>query len=337
LNESPPEDESSRIVQTRLTDLIEKRITLARAHVNRIRERHKITNITSNRFVTHLFTNGRLGNWMFQAASLIGIARTNGRIPIIVKSQKLRSQLFSGFYLSLLEAETLFPSLDTSDISRLEVRAEMAAAKYNAATRNLNILCNCQNQTLVISGYLQSWKYFQDNNQEIRQTFTLRRGILNAAKNEVLNALGKMKHEKLTDVTLVGIHVRRGDHLNADMSSIGHIPATDSYLLRTTQYMAKKYSNVVFFVVSDDVAYCQNLFRGENFALLQGNKPEVDMAVLTLMDRVILSVGTFGWWGAFLSDATEVIHFKDWPKNGSTFDGMLNKADFFPPSWVAWS
>ncbi|OQV16811.1 putative Galactoside 2-alpha-L-fucosyltransferase 1 [Hypsibius exemplaris] len=315
---------SSRLLQ--LKSLIKKRLALAKLYVKSIRLNDKITNLSSARLITHHFHKGRLGNWMFQAASLVGIARTNRRIPILLTTQKDKSQLFEAFHLSLIDQAALFRNATDMDRSTVP---DTGAARYNSATKSLTSLP----QTLVLSGYLQSWKYFEAYREEIRRLFTFRIGVYNKAEKTITDVLRTLGDE-WRDAVLVGVHIRRGDVTDPDMNDVGHVPATDGYLLRSVEYFQAKYCRVVFFVVTDGVAYARALFahHGANFAVVEGHfrQPEVDMALLTLMDHLILTVGTFGWWGGYLSDAGEVVHFRDWPRNGSVPRSLSLKTSSHP-------
>ena len=64
-------------------------------------------------------------------------------------------------------------------------------------------------------------------------------------------------------------------------------------------------------------------------------KPEIAMAVLTLCDHVIATVGSFGWWIGWLTGG-EVTYFK-WPaKEGTELRKQYSKdySDYFYPGWI---
>ncbi|GAU92828.1 hypothetical protein RvY_04860 [Ramazzottius varieornatus] len=134
---------------------------------------------------------------------------------------------------------------------------------------------------------------------------------------------------------LVGIHVRRGDIANRSGShyQFGHTPATDDYLLHAVAYFERKYPLVIFFVVSNDIAYCRKLFLNPNVLYLEKSHEAVDMAFLSLMDNIILTVGSYGWWAAYLSDADEVLYYKDWPRPGSEMARGINPKQYFLGRW----
>jgi len=68
-------------------------------------------------------------------------------------------------------------------------------------------------------------------------------------------------------------------------------------------------------------------------AYSEGHDAGFDLALLSLSDGVIMSTGTYGWWGAWLSNNT-TIYYSNWPRTGSRLSGMFNRDDFFPPHWI---
>jgi len=61
--------------------------------------------------------------------------------------------------------------------------------------------------------------------------------------------------------------------------------------------------------------------------------PITDMAILTMCQHTIITVGTFGWWAAWLTNGTTV-YYKDWPHRGSLLAAANSHADYFPPHWI---
>jgi galactoside 2-L-fucosyltransferase 1/2 len=115
----------------------------------------------------------------------------------------------------------------------------------------------------------------------------------------------------------------------------------DSYFDRAFSYFRNKYENVQFVVASDNPNWCseQSFFQSADVHIVTGSfAPVVDMAVLAACDHNIITVGTFGWWTAFLgADAKggEVVYFD----SEFVMDHPLNKgnvvvADFYPSGWV---
>jgi len=62
---------------------------------------------------------------------------------------------------------------------------------------------------------------------------------------------------------------------------------------------------------------------------------EVDMCSLTKCNHSIITVGSFGWWAAWLANGL-TIYYKDIAMNGSEYRGDFseNMTDFFYPGWI---
>ena len=58
-----------------------------------------------------------------------------------------------------------------------------------------------------------------------------------------------------------------------------------------------------------------------------------DLVLLSLCNHSIMTVGTFGWWGSWLTNGT-VVYYDYQNKPGSYFARRMRTEDFFPPSWI---
>ena len=65
----------------------------------------------------------------------------------------------------------------------------------------------------------------------------------------------------------------------------------------------------------------------------EGHDAGFDLAMVSRCDGVIMSTGTYGWWGAWLANKT-TIYYSDWPRNGSKLLRYFSREDFFPPNWI---
>lgn len=110
---------------------------------------------------------------------------------------------------------------------------------------------------------------------------------------------------------------------------------------------------MAFIICSDDVAWARrNLKLGKETAHFFCPGPrEVDMAILSSCDSMVMSTGTFGWWSAYLNvnaspdvrflitcflstDNFQVYYYKHWPAAGSVMEKMTNKTEYFLKNWV---
>ncbi|XP_067652747.1 galactoside alpha-(1,2)-fucosyltransferase 2-like [Haliotis asinina] len=254
---------------------------------------------------------GRLGNLMFEYASLYGISRKNNLIPVVPRT------------LSLLNSFNI--SAQKSDQKYLKRYIEKKGCTFEPEVMQLG---NGSDVRLV--GYFQSWKYFQFVEKEIRQNFRWKENIFKQA-NDLLRNL--VKYEQ--DAIRIGVHVRRGDMVHsAHMVNYGYIAANKDYLDKALTYFRSKFKNASFIVVSDDIKWCEENIKGEDVHILKkNNSPEVDMAILTLCNHTIITSGSFGWWSAWLAGG-EVVYFKGYPRPGSQLFELITVADYRPPSWI---
>ena len=190
---------------------------------------------------------------------------------------------------------------------------------------------------------LQSFKYFDDIKEDIRAMLTFSEEIMTAALASLQRALldqleEKNRRKKYGQIPrLVGVHVRRGDMHNAHNVKFGYAEASNGYLVSTVRSVQKRYSadgGTLFVVVTDSPAYCREKMAAfDQVVILEGNAAEVDLAVLSVMDTVIMTVGSFGWWGGYLSGSEDVYYYSKWPKKRSELEKRVRHEDYFPPKW----
>lgn len=104
-----------------------------------------------------------------------------------------------------------------------------------------------------------------------------------------------------------------------------------------------------FFILSDSINWVRSTLgltsvayslidrsRHEDFQVTYStqNSAGVDLALLSRCDTVIMTTGTYGWWGAWLANKT-TIYYRNWPRAGSRLDTKFNGDDFYPPSWLS--
>jgi galactoside 2-L-fucosyltransferase 1/2 len=168
---------------------------------------------------------------------------------------------------------------------------------------------------VMLQGCLQSYKYF---------TAAPFRLTAQASAKEWV------QHRNLT----VAIHVRRGDKL----TDTGNIVPPAHYFYMAWQGLQDRFPEPKrsAVVVTDDEAWVRAhpLFK-DMHVLNTPHNPAFDMAVIAACRHKILSIGTFGWWGAYLGDpghntTTAVIY----PIPQMLSKEEFNHRDFFPPHWT---
>ena len=166
--------------------------------------------------------------------------------------------------------------------------------------------------------HFYSFRWFIHSEEDIRNLYTFRPEVLDRANALLTNANLSRVNAAAVD-TLVGIHVRRGDRGHAFKL------APQEYFIKAMHYFRQKYHNVHFIVASEDHKWVrENLGQFRNVSLLPaGSSAATDMAVMTLCDHVIMTLGSYGFWSAFLAQG-EVIYY-----NGH------DHYEYFPKHWIA--
>ncbi|XP_025089901.1 galactoside 2-alpha-L-fucosyltransferase 2-like [Pomacea canaliculata] len=231
---------------------------------------------------------GRLGNVLFQYSSLLGLAHANNMSFYLNDKLGILQEILLN--PPVYENEVLFRSHCRSTVI---IRNEKDCA-FDSRLMYLNQLLD-----VSVNGYLQSWKYFRSVEQEVRLALRFKDWILLKAERFVQGV-----RRKLPGRTLVGVHVRRTDHNEPE---VGRMAASAEYLHNSMTYFRRRFSPLTFVLASDDLDWCRNSLRTQNNSsdviFLNMHEPAVDMQILGLMDHMIITVGTFGWWAGFFSTA----------------------------------
>ena len=261
-----------------------------------------LKSIRAHRNVLYHRPMGRMGNQLFQYASLLGISKQHNMIPC-----------FEGVYLSnwfdgVRDGCTVPKSLPT-------VGENGRFATFNTFSFN---------ESTTIEGFLQSHKYFQ-NNVDVQRIYF--KSSITAAAETVLKPLRKRA------TRLVGIHVRRGD-----LIQMGYIHEAPTANFANAMRLLGG-DNAFFVVVSDDIMWCtqQSVFTPNNVKILERGSAPVDMAVLAACDDIIMSIGTFGWWAAYLGAGRRGGHVtyyaNEFNMAHATTKGNVVADDYYPRNW----
>ena len=178
---------------------------------------------------------------------------------------------------------------------------------------------------LYLSGYWQSPHYFDAIAQTIRADFTLSFDL--PIKTQVL-------FDVISNTNAVCLNVRRGDFV----TNLVHGTSSLAYYRQAESYLNARVSNPVYYVFSDDIAWCVENLK------LQAPTTYVDHRYagpkfghyLQLMHQCrhfIIPNSTFAWWAAWLSPHADklVIAPKKWFHRPLL---PVNTDDLIPDSWV---
>ncbi len=256
----------------------------------------------------HLGHLGRLGNQMFQYASLRGIAARRGYdfgIPPSKFEDEWRShQLFEVFDL---------PHLPRQNVKYLDGgNAPVAQEKFFHFDQLL--FDQCPND-ISLFGFFQSEKYFKHIEESIKEDFTFREHILEPCK-DIAEGFENP----------VSLHVRRTDYLT---NNANHHNLDLSYY----EEALKHFDDRQVIVFSDDPEWCkeQSLFSDDRFFVSESEDNKIDLCLMTFCTSHIIANSSFSWWGAWLANSQKVIAPSKWfgPNNADK-----ETKDLIPETWT---
>ena len=226
---------------------------------------------------------GRLGNQMFQYASLKGIARNRGFDFCIPWSPFLDPWQDH----QLLEVFNLQYGLTLDSPSQPRTMDEKSFQfDYE--------LFNYVEDNTDIGGYLQTERYFSHIRDELLEDFSFRQDIMQTS------APG-----------WTVVHVRRGDYVNLQQF---HPTCTLDYYRE-----AMEITGGPFLIVSDDIEWCKENIPADGYSYSSNTQ---DLYTMTKAKNNIIANSSFSWWGAWLNQNPDkiVIAPKTWFGAGYSHD-----------------
>jgi galactoside 2-L-fucosyltransferase 1/2 len=270
---------------------------------------------------------GRLGNQMFQYASALGIAHklggTSGTACIVdtIQEDDLRSA--KDDLINVCKGPF---DICKNNVKQYTVVPETAYAKYDIKPFLEEIKSSriIEIETDMDQGFLQSYKYFENIESIIRKKFKF--------NNDISKSVSKyINKKKKGGYKIIGLHARRGDHL-----SLGYMrfPST-KYFDNAMNYFRKKYKKVKFVVATNNRSWASQIFQDKDTEVISHSKsgPE-DLAILGSCDGVIMSLGTFSFWGAWLSGGPAIYYKNEFNMSHEINKGNVKKSDYYPNSWI---
>jgi hypothetical protein len=177
-------------------------------------------------------------------------------------------------------------------------------------------------EDVYLSGYWQSYKYFEDYYSLFQEEFSL---VSNPTYLDT-----KMQNINLTGDS-VSIHFRRGDYVTNPRIKLLEL----EYYYSAVSYLNTQLCNPHYFVFSDDITWVKNNFYVENkITYINPNNYFDECNELLLMSRCshhIIANSTFSWWGAWLGKDKQkkIIAPKYWYHDRPNF-----MDDLIPSDWI---
>lgn len=237
-------------------------------------------------------TNTGLGNVLFEISSTYGIAKKLNRestfSDLLIFGNTLKN-------IGLDHMETIYRNVVTKPFPEKYTLYSESKDNYGIYDSELIRKVTEDKGNCKISHYLQSHKYFHEYRDDILKMF------------EIDDTSLKYIHNKydFSNCTPVSLHVR---HLYGV-----RFRYVSEYFNQAIEYIKERVDNPKFFVFSDCIEKCKQMFTHKNMVFVEGNKDYIDLWMMSLCKHNILSHSTLSWWGAYLNknDDKIVIYPRD--------------------------
>ena len=242
-----------------------------------------------------VYLTGRLGNQMFQAASSYGIAVYRGA-----------SWCIHGLQGSMLEKSVRFhiqPATCSGEVMKLEDKADDFLRWHQPMMHGT--------ESIEVGPFLQSYRYF----------------TLSGLPFEPMTLENGREWVSIRNIN-VGIHIRRTDQLS--LSHGGQDPGV--WYFETALAMLRSIidKEIIAVVCTDDVEWVKHHVVFNGMHIRDGtDPPQDDMGILAACEHAIISIGTFGWWAAYLRNgAGETFYY------ATPFAHKMDYYEHFPTYWT---
>ncbi len=260
----------------------------------------------------HLGNLGRLGNQMFQYASLKGIANRR-QYEFVIPPREVFGNLDTNVRVS---DACIYDCFDLDS-------CKTGISQYPRLSESTfgfdeNIYYNCPDNVDLL-GYFQCEKYFESIEDEIRKDFTFKEDILNVSK-EIFSQL-------FSDQDVISLHVRRGDYTS-----------NPNHPTQSLEYYEKALSNfdenLPVIIFSDDPQWCneQELFSPDRFFISEGGDTKADLCLMTLCSYHIIANSSYSWWGSYLAKSKKTVAPSDW--FGDELKQTKNTRELYRKDWI---
>lgn len=282
---------------------------------------------------------GGLGNQLFQYAAAKALSsRRNSRLYIddnYYKRAEIGNDTHRSYGLDSFKIGDPTLSLPLTNLMRYlrdDIRLQrmdklIAKATKTTIINESNYGEKSSNHNIYMTGYYQSQKYFQDQNDNIRS---------NLKFQDKITLTSRSRYPSINGKNSVAIHIRRGDYLQD--KQVANLPTlTTRYYQNAIEYLSAKVSSPTYYIFSDDINWCKSniskLISSKEIAYVDDSSyddPASDMQLMSMCDHVITANSSFSWWGAWLNNNENkiVIALKNW------FRDNHSNSEIVPHAWV---
>jgi len=150
---------------------------------------------------------------------------------------------------------------------------------------------------VMLDGYFQSPRYFEDHWNQIAAELTLSQPLPDSTQ--------RMRDQICTCENAVGVHIRRGDYVTDPEVQQFHGICGLDYYMRGMEKIAAMTVAPTFFVFSDCLDWAKNLLPAVySMVFVDCHRAEsdyLDLFLLSQCTHFVLANSSFSWWGAWMA------------------------------------
>ena len=161
-------------------------------------------------------------------------------------------------------------------------------------------------------GFWQSYKYFDEFYEEIKQQFQMKAKLSVAA----------MEYKKcMSEKMSVSLHIRRTDYIR----NVNNVCLKQDFYKTALDKMKEQIGEFKLYIFTDDKEFVRENFKLHEYQLVENVTDLEEFVLMQQCKHHIIANSTFSWWAAYLSEN----------KGGAVYAPVVDMwtEDFFLPQW----
>jgi hypothetical protein len=238
---------------------------------------------------------GRLGNQLFQFSSAVGISRKRGykvSFPLENCSRFIPNGPIDPKTGQMMNVKCdLLDCFDLPSSYFRSINELIPSSVYSERDFKFNPEVLTLPPHTDLYGYFQDERYFKEDRDFLLSILKFKEEYESIAQEFIAGI--DPGYQK------VSLHIRRGDYTLYP----NHHPvcSKDYYQSAMGKFSSEE---IKFLVFSDDIEWCKEEFKGDQFIFVDSGSPYSDLRIMTLCDHHITANSSYSWWGAWLNTKT---------------------------------
>lgn len=285
---------------------------------------------------THELAGG-LGNQLFQIATTIALAMRTNQSFFFIYSDKLgiegRGTVRPTYWNTLLEGLKIY-TFRRNETSTYEKGKIFHIKEINHNYNRISLQNSNKTDLYVLSGYFQSYKYFEFEFEEITKLIGFREQV---EKTLIVNpTIGNIIRN---DNNSISLHFRLGDYKQKkdwhNLLTVEYFKKSLEYIIKTTNHD----HNVYYFCEKEDIIQVEEMVKALkkilrcNFHRITSNISDWEQLLLmSSCKHNIIANSTFSFWAAFLNtNRNKIVCY---PSEWFGYKTNASTKDMFPKEWI---